>query len=101
MDKARESIFQRAIADYLTGHGWVEGSPDHYDRTLALYPDDLIGYIRQTQPEVIDRLTKFYHEQTEAMLLKRAAEQMDKHGALHVLRHGFKDRGARVRLCRW
>jgi len=101
MDKARESIFQRAIADYLTGHGWVEGSPDRYDRTLALYPEDLIGYIRQTQPEVIERLTKFYHEQTEAMLLKRAAEQMDKHGALHVLRHGFKDRGARVRLCQF
>lgn len=101
MDKARESIFQRAIADYLTGHGWVEGSPDRYDRTLALYPEDLINYIRQTQPEVIERLTKFYHEQTEAMLLKRAAEQMDKHGTLHVLRHGFKDRGARVRLCQF
>ena len=26
---------------------------------------------------------------------------MDKHGALHVLRHGFKDRGVKIRLCQF
>ena len=101
MDKARELIFQQAIVNDLTADGWLEGKAEHYDRELALYPEDLLSYLKETQPEAIDKLTKFYHDKTDAMILKRAAEQMDKHGALHVLRHGFKDRGAKIRLCQF
>ena len=101
MDKAREVVFQQAIVDWLTANTWLEGKPEHYDRELALYPEDLLGYIRETQPEAVTKLTKFYHDKTDQMILKRAAEQMDKHGALHVLRHGFKDRGAKIRLCQF
>ena len=101
MDKAREVIFQQAIVDWLTANTWLEGKTEHYDRELALYPEDLLGYIRDTQPEAVTKLTKFYHDKTDQMILKRAAEQMDKHGALHVLRHGFKDRGAKIRLCQF
>ena len=85
MDKAKELVFQRAIVDDLTADGWLEGKAEDYNRELALYPGDLLGYLKETQPEAIDKLTKFYHEKTEQMILKRAAEQMDKHGALHVL----------------
>ncbi|ACL71695.1 type I site-specific restriction-modification system, R subunit [Thioalkalivibrio sulfidiphilus HL-EbGr7] len=99
MDKARENVFQQAIVTDLVGQGWLEGKSEHYDRVLALYPEDLVGYVRNTQPEALEKLTKFYGDKVEDKLLQRAAEQMDKHGALHVLRHGFKDRGAKIRLC--
>lgn len=101
MDKAREVVFQQAIFDWLTANTWLEGKAEHYDRELALYPEDLLGYIHETQPDAVTKLTKFYHKKTDQMILKRAAEQMDKHGALHVLRHGFKDRGAKIRLCQF
>lgn len=101
MDKAKELVFQQAIVDSLTADSWLEGKAEHYDRELALCPEDLLGYIHATQPEAIDKLTKFYHDKTDQMILKRAAEQMDKHGALHVLRNGFKDRGARIKLCQF
>ena len=101
MDKASESVFQRAIVADLVRDGWLEGKSEHYDRELALYPDDLLGYLRETQPEALERLARFYGDQVDRKLLQRAAEQMDKHGALHVLRHGFKDRGTRIRLCQF
>ncbi len=101
MDKAREIVFQQAIVDDLTANRWLEGKTERYDRELALYPDDLLTYIYETQPEAVKKLTKFYHDKADLMILKRAAEQMDKHGSLHVLRHGFKDRGARIRLCQF
>lgn len=100
-DKAAEKVFQQAIVDDLTGQGWLEGKSENYHRELALYPEDLIGYVRDTQSEALAKLTKFYGDKTEQKLLERAAEQMDKHGALHVLRHGFKDRGAKTRLCQF
>ena len=94
MDKAKEVVFQQAIVDSLTADTWLEGKAEHYDRELALYPEDLLAYIHATQPEAVAKLTKFYHDKTDQMILKRAAEQMDKHGALHVLRNGFKDQSA-------
>ncbi|BAZ92614.1 type I site-specific restriction-modification system, R subunit [Thiohalobacter thiocyanaticus] len=101
MDKAKELVFQQAIVDDLTADGWLEGNPNAYDRELALYPEDLLAWLHDTQPEAVTKLTKFYHDKTDQMLLKRAAEQMDKHGSLHVLRHGFKDRGAKIRHCQF
>lgn len=101
MDKAKEVVFQQAIVDSLTADTWLEGKAEHYDRELALYPEDLLAYIHATQPEAVAKLTKFYHDKTDQMILKRAAEQMDKHGALHVLRNGFKDRGAKIKLCQF
>jgi type I restriction enzyme R subunit len=39
------------------------------------------------------------------MLIKRVAKQLNKHGTLHLLRHGFKDSGsnctAQCFLCRF
>lgn len=101
MDKASESVFQRAIISDLVLGGWLEGKSERYDRALALYPEDLLGYVRETQPEAMDRLARFYGDQLEAKLLQRATEQMDKHGALQVLRHGFKDRGVKISLCQF
>ncbi len=101
MDKAKELVFQQAIIQDLVADGWLEGKAEHYDRELALYPDDLLDWLRDTQPEAIAKLSKFYHDKTEQMILRRAAEQMDRHGALHVLRNGFKDRGAKIKLCQF
>ncbi len=35
------------------------------------------------------------------MFLKRIAEQLDRHGTLFLLRHGFKDRDSRFSLCQF
>ena len=98
-DKSAELTFQKAIVSDLGSGGWLEGSASSYNRELALFPEDLLAYLHETQPEAIERLTKFYQDRTEDMILKRTADQMDKYGALHVLRRGFKDRGVKLNLC--
>lgn len=55
MDKAKESVFQQAIVDWLTANTWLEGKAEHYDRALALYPEGLLTYIRDIQPESAER----------------------------------------------
>ncbi len=47
MDKAKESVFQQDIVDSLTDNTWLEGTAEHYDRELALYPEDLLAYVHE------------------------------------------------------
>ena len=55
--------------------------------------------MQQTQPAEWAKFKKWHNGQSETMFVKRVAEQLDKHGTLHLLRHGFKDRDAKFFLC--
>jgi type I restriction enzyme R subunit len=35
----------------MAAGGWLRGQAEHYDRALALYPEDVIGFVKETQPE--------------------------------------------------
>jgi len=95
MDKHKEIIFENKIVRHLTSHGWLEGDPSLYNRELALYPDDLIGFVQDIQPRAWVKLEKFHNSSTADVFIKRVTEQMDKRGSLTLLRSGIKDKGAR------
>ena len=88
-DKAAETILQQAVLADMEASGWLVGKSANYDRERALYPEDLLAYIRETQPDEVARQEKFHPGRVDEMLLKRTSEQMDKRGSLVVLRHGF------------
>ena len=48
-DKHKEAKFETEIVEYLTSNIWVEGTSTGYDKDLALYTEDLISYIKNTQ----------------------------------------------------
>lgn len=48
--KHNELTFETELGAHLTTHGWLEDDPARYHRVLALYPDDLIGWLQETQP---------------------------------------------------
>lgn len=96
-DKHRESVFETELVAHLTANGWLEGDPAKYDRALALYPEDLLGWLQDTQPKELAKLKG----DAATEVLKRAAEEMDKRGALAVLRHGFKHINASFSLCQF
>jgi len=100
-DKHKEIVFESEIVTYLIQYGWLEGQDNHYNKKLAIYPEDLVGFIQDTQPKALEKLSKFHNGDTEKVLCKRATEQMDKHGSLFVLRNGFKDRGVKFTLCQF
>ena len=99
--KHKEITFEDELVAHLTAHGWLAGDPAHYDRTLAFYPDDLIGWLQETQPQEWAKLAAWHNGDTSRLLLERVAKLLDKDGALALLRHGFKDRNARFDLCQF
>ena len=100
-DLHREVNFEGDLVAHLVAHGWLEGESQKYDRELALYPEDLIGWLRETQPHELEKLAAFHGAATEQKVLERAVALMDKDGSLALLRHGFKDHNARFQLCQF
>ena len=101
MQLANEKVFQQDIIDHLTSKGWKLGASANYDQKHALYTEDLVGYLSETQPEQWDKFAKMNPADSEQALLKSVARQLDKKGTLHVLRNTIKDRGAKFRLCQF
>ncbi|NMH60997.1 hypothetical protein [Alteromonas ponticola] len=46
--KSQEVIFQNDIIQALADQGWKVGENKRYDKQRALYPQDLIAYVKAT-----------------------------------------------------
>ena len=111
--KAREIIFQDEMIAQMVADGWQLGPAAGYDRDLAMYPEDLIGFVKDTQDAEWQKHVKNYPNDPEGKLLERVAAQLNKadpnatgmqlrtFGTLGVLRHGVKDRNAKFKLCQF
>lgn len=113
MGKANELTFQNDMIRQLVANGWLLGKPENYNREMALYEEDLIGFVKETQDEQWQKFCKLYPNNPEQKLLERVANQLNKadpnaahkemrtFGTLGVLRHQIKDRGTRFSLCQF
>jgi type I restriction enzyme, R subunit len=112
-DPTKELIFQNEVIAQMVAGGWKRGNPENYDRALALYPEDVVGYVKDTQSEQWQKFCALYPANPEQKFLERVAEQLDKadpnaadqtmrtFGTLGVLRHELRDRGTRFSLCQF
>lgn len=112
-DPAAERQFQADIIQALINKGWLLGQPTAYNRELALYPDDLIGFVKDTQSTQWQRFSAIHPQHTEQKFLELVAQQLNKidpnandqvartFGTLGVLRHELRDRNARFTLCQF
>ena len=112
-DKAREYVFQNEMIQQMLDKGWLLGEPAKYKRELALYPEDVVGYVKDTQPLEWRKYEKLYPNDPEGKFLERVASQLNKtdpnvafqemrtFGTLGVLRHELRDRGTRFKLCQF
>ncbi|WP_394177410.1 type I restriction endonuclease subunit R [Yoonia maritima] len=108
-----EQVFQNDMIAQMVASGWQLGSPAGYNRDLAIYTEDLIGFVKDTQDAEWQKHCKNYPSDPEAKLLARVASQLNKadpnatgkqlrtFGTLGVLRHGVKDRNAKFKLCQF
>lgn len=101
MGKHKEIVFENEVVESLTQHGWVEGNSTDYDKVLALYPEDVVAFIKRTQPDAYDTFAKRYHTNTDALLVQEVAKNLDKQGALYYLRNEMKFIGGKFRLCQF
>ena len=101
LDKHKENVFETEIVNYLTSHGWAEGTSQGYDKDLALYPEDLLTYIKSTQPDAYEKMLKREGVKTDDVLLKFVAKELDSQGSLYYLRHELKYIGSKFKLCQF
>ena len=92
MSLHKEITFETEICQHLAANGWLyaEGDAANYDRALALYPPDVLAWVKATQPQAWTILVKNHGEKAGATLLARLRDQLDQRGTLDVLRHGIE-----------
>lgn len=113
MGKASELTFQNDMIRQMLANGWQLGTPAGYNRELALYEEDVLGFVKDTQDEQWQKFCKLYPNNPEAKFLERVASQLNKadpnaankelrtFGTLGVLRNELRDRGTRFSLCQF
>ncbi|CAM3920651.1 type I restriction endonuclease subunit R [Rheinheimera salexigens] len=118
-DKSTEFIFQNDMINQLLANGWLLGNPAGYNRELALYEEDVLGFIKDTQDEQWQKFCALYppsvgnEKHPEKKFIERVASQLNKadpnaankelrsFGTLGVLRNELRDRGTRFSLCQF
>src|SRR5690606_37390231 len=110
---AKESAFQNDILREMVAGGWVLGKAEHYDRERALYPEDCLAFVKQTQPKEWEKYCKLYPAAPERAFLTQVTSQLFKadptashqhlrtFGTLGVLRHELRDKGSAFKLCQF
>ncbi|WP_405119757.1 type I restriction endonuclease subunit R [Pseudomonas leptonychotis] len=100
MSLHKEVSFENEICEQLAASGWLyaEGDAQAYDRARALFPADLLDWVKSTQPQAWEALSKNHGAAAEAVLLDRLRKSLDERGTLDVLRHGIELLGLRQPL---
>jgi type I restriction enzyme R subunit len=94
----REENFEDHVVGRLVGSGYRLRHSHDYDRDLVLVPDELVAFVKDTQPDEYDALRAQYGDDTDRNLALRVSREVAKRGTLDVLRKGVRDRGVRLRL---
>ncbi len=118
-----ELQFEDEVCEALKNSGWLYEGPlpyqkgyaydQGYDRRTALYPEDAIAWVKETQPDAWEKFSKNHTKNPEAVFIQRLAEELDRDrptikietpqlwGSLFILRKGFKDINATFRMAQF
>ena len=88
----------RGAAGELLYGAWCRHEAQEYDRALCLIPRDVLDFVLATQPKEWERLKQHHGAEVKERFLKRLASEIERRGALDVLRNGVKDSGCKFRL---
>ena len=94
-----ERAFETAIEAGLTrSGGYQKRNPSAFDEALSLFPDDVSGFLEESQPAKWEALQALLGPKTAATVLDSLSKELELKGTLHVLRHGFKCYGKTFRM---
>lgn len=95
-----ESVLENEIAEYLAANGWLYSPTGAgYDRELALFPDDVLGWLAESQPIELAKVVRpgdadAQREAASRSILTRLAKSLDNNpmkngGTIRILHEGF------------
>lgn len=87
----KESGLETLIVKWLVEHnGYEEGSNADYNKEYAIDETRLFCFLKDTQPDQMDKLGVFKSEQKKRQFLNRLQGELAKRGIIDVLRNGIK-----------
>ena len=91
----KEIHFEDEICADLVAAGWLYDPSDatRYDHTQALFVDDVVAWIKASQPQAWNGLEKMHGAATPKVAAERLRKALDTQGTLAVLRGGFEVMG--------
>lgn len=90
----QEKHFEAYIVKQLVARGWAVGDTVGYDQNFAMYPEDLVEWVKTTQPKKWERLVAGNGDKASVTMMDRLSQALEKDGTVQVLRNGFKIAGA-------
>ena len=82
----------------MLANGHIAVSRDGFDRERAIFPETVLGFIRETQAQEWAKLEALHGDRTGEQVLGDLCKWMDLNGSLATLRHGFKCYGRTLRV---
>jgi type I restriction enzyme, R subunit len=98
MKQTSEAAFETAIESVLLADGYHTLSSAAFDRERAIFPEEVLEFIRSTQAKQWEKLQSLHGEECGKRVLEALCKWMETHGVLATLRHGFKCFGKTLRL---
>jgi type I restriction enzyme R subunit len=101
----KEIHLEDEICADLTAEGWLYDAADasRYDRPQALFVDDVVAWIKASQPKAWEAIEKSHGAAAAKVVAERLRKALDSQGTLAVLRQGFEMVGLKhaVAMCQF
>lgn len=101
----KEIHFEDEVCGDLAAAGWLHEAGDaaRYDRAQALFVDDLIAWVKESQPKAWESLERSKGSAAAKEVTNRLRQALDSDGTLSVLRQGFDILGLRhpIAMCQF
>mgnify|MGYP001090406752 CR=1 FL=1 len=101
MKKHTEIRFEEAIEQELIEDGFIKGDPKDFDREYALFPGDVISFIKDSQPNYWKKIEEYHGNKSSDVIIQSLSKELDSKGSLYVLRQGFKYFGINFKLANY
>jgi type I restriction enzyme, R subunit len=96
--QTKEQMFEATVSSMLGQSGWRTGNLAEWDAQMALFPERVLAFIRDTQPTEWSALEALHSVNTAPMLIDGLVQELEIKGTLAVLRHGFRFYGKTFRV---
>jgi type I restriction enzyme R subunit len=93
-----EAAFETVIEGHLHANGYEALAREGFDRERAIFPKEVLTFIRETQQTEWAKLEALHGTKTGEQVLADLCKWMDTNGSLATLRHGFKCYGRTLRV---
>jgi len=90
MKATTEKAFEAYIQETMAARGWISGSTQSWDKGKALFPGQVIAFIKDTQAGLWAQMEKLHGRELTGKLIEALVKERNAKGTLHILRHGFK-----------